>query len=65
MEFTFDSAGEECNNVTLLDDEALEGKHSFGVFIESDNFNLGVDANRTITICDTDGKSIIMYLLLA
>ena len=57
LEFRFDSAGEECNNVTLFDDESLEGSHSFGVFIESDNFNLGVDANRTITIRDTDSKN--------
>lgn len=55
--FIFNSTGEECLNVSLLDDQAIEGVHSFSASIVSTDPKISVSPDsQNITILDTDGK---------
>lgn len=59
--FTFNSTGEQCNDVVFLKDESIEGDHTFSVSVLSTNLGIMVDESRNITIFDINGK--FMYRL--
>lgn len=56
LTLTFNSPGEECGNIYLLSDEALEGDHFFTVSIDSTSPDVQANGSQCITIVDADGK---------
>ena len=58
LHYYFNSTGEECANVSLLSDKALEGPHSFSASLDSASPGVSLDSeNLTITIIDTNSMS--------
>ena len=55
--FTFDSAGEICENISILVDNSIEGDHTLTVTISSASPNVLLSAygSQSITILDIDG----------
>ena len=53
--YVFDSAGEKCRNVALLDDNEVEGNHLISAIISSNNLGIFAEGSKNITIVDTDG----------
>lgn len=59
MVYIFDSAGEKCRNVLLIDDNEVEGNHFISAILSSNSLGIFAEGSESITILDTDGKKLI------
>ena len=54
-----------CDNITIVDDDVLEGEHSFEIQISSTNPQLSniIPASTMMTIQDNEGSVVILNML--
>lgn len=54
--FTFATPGDQCVNISLLEDDAIEGDHEFGAVIDSTYPDIAAAGFINITIVDINSK---------
>ena len=54
LAYVFNSTGEACQNVTLLEDNAIEGEHIFSASLISTNLGVIANGSQNLSIQDTN-----------
>ncbi len=63
---TFSAAGELCDNLTILDDNVLEGDQMFTVAIESTSISIiTIDSPSSVDVTIEDNESACMFVYAA